>query len=100
MVEGDVWADTGGGASGVTPEITSGVGVGEAEAEAVGEGEGDASGVAVGVGVGVAVGVGVGVAVGVGVGVGVTGGTTRKSQLFEQSLLKPKSLRVTVTDFS
>src|SRR6185369_1980146 len=43
---------------------------------------------------------GVGVAVGFGVGVGVTGGITRKTQLSEQSLLKPKSLRVTVTDFS
>jgi hypothetical protein len=30
----------------------------------------------------------------------VTGGTTRNAQLSEQSLLKPKSLRVTVTDFS
>jgi len=48
----------------------------------------------------VAVGFGVGVAVGFGVGVGVTGGITRKTQLSEQSLLKPKSLRVTVTDFS
>ena len=71
-------------------------GVGDAEAEGVGEGDdvneadGDASGPTVGVGVGV----------GFGVGVGVTGGTTRNAQFWEQSLLKPKSLSVMVTDFS
>src|SRR6185503_8523304 len=40
VVEADVWGDTGGDASGVTPEITSGDGVGETKTEAVGEGDG------------------------------------------------------------